>query len=145
MVEFLTVAKFLTTSILKSSCEWLLLNFWKVFSKNLFRANFLHPYQSDQLYLGHSKGNFWWNKNWNQRVRKVKPKIHKEKTTAIEKTFMQNHIKSRKHYFCTPVSKFQKISTLNICGGAWFIKSAACNFGLLHFLKQLGFCSFVHL
>ena len=30
---------------------------------------------------------------------------------------MQNWVKSRK-YFYTPVSKFQKISTLNICDGA---------------------------
>ena len=31
---------------------------------------------------------------------------------------MENQIKSRKHFFCAPVSKFPKISTLNICNGA---------------------------
>ena len=44
-----------------------------------------------------------------------------------------------------PVSNFQKISTLGICDGACFSKAATCNFGLLHFVKQWGFGSFVHL
>ena len=37
-------------------------------------------------------------------------------TTAIGKCFIQNWTK--KVFFCTPVSKFQKISILNICDGA---------------------------
>ena len=57
------------------------------------------------------------------------------------------HAKSDKRqitFFCTPVSKFQKISTLDICDGACFSKVATHNFSLLHFLKQSGFCSFIH-
>ena len=42
-----SIAKFLRTSILKNICEWLRLNFWKVFFKNLSGENFLHPYHSD--------------------------------------------------------------------------------------------------
>ena len=42
-----SIAKFLRTPILKNICEWLRLNFWKLFIKNLSGANFLHPYHSD--------------------------------------------------------------------------------------------------
>ena len=50
------------------------------------------------------------------RIEKIKF-LHKRKTTAIGKS----HEKSGKKqaiFFCTPVSKFQKISTLSICDGA---------------------------
>ena len=44
----------LQASHLKNIQERLLLHFWKVFSKNFFGANFLHPYHSDKLYSDHS-------------------------------------------------------------------------------------------
>ena len=37
-----------------------------------------------------------------------------------------------------PVSKFQKISSLDICDGACFSKVGTCDSGLLLFLKQWG-------
>ena len=55
---------------------------------------------------------------------------------------MQNRIKSRKHISARQYQKFQhKTSAMELV----FSKVVACNFGLLHFLKQWGFCSFVHL
>ena len=44
--------------------------------------------------------------------------LHKWETTAIGKGFMQNHKKKQKIFFCTPVTKFLKISTLIICNEA---------------------------
>ena len=43
--------------------------------------------------------------------------LYKSKTTAIGKSFVKNWIKN-KQFFCTTVSKFQEILTLNICDGA---------------------------
>ena len=56
------------------------------------------------------------------QVRREKIKFFfKVETTVLGKSFMQNWIKSRKYFFCTPVSKIQKISTSNICNGAKLI------------------------
>ena len=56
---------------------------------------------------------------WGDQILKNKIKfLYKSKTTAIGKIFMKNQIKKQKILFCTTVSKFQEISTLNICDGA---------------------------
>ena len=48
-------------------------------------------------------------------VRREKIKfIHKSEATAIKKKFHAKSDEKQKIFFCTPVSKFQKISTLNI-------------------------------
>ena len=56
-----------------------------------------------------------------EEIKFLKKKIkflYKSKTTAIAKIFMKNQIKKQKILFCTTVSKFQEISTLNICDEA---------------------------
>ena len=62
-----------------------------------------------------------YNKVLREEIKFLKRKIkflYKSKTTAIGKIFMKNQIKKQKILFCTTVSKFQEISTLNICDGA---------------------------
>ena len=49
----------------------------------------------------------------NSEKKKIKF-LYKSKTTATGKSFVKNRIKN-KIFFCTTVSKFQDISTLNIC------------------------------
>ena len=44
--------------------------------------------------------------------------LHKREITAFGKSFMQNQTKKQKIFFCTPVTKVRKISTLNICNEA---------------------------
>ena len=41
----------------------------------------------------------------------------KRETIAIGKFHVKSD-KKQKNFFCTPISRFQKISTLNICNGA---------------------------
>ena len=70
---------------------------------------------------------------------KVKgPKYLRGKPQLLKKKFHENSDKEQITFFCTPVTKFQKISTLDNSDGACFSKVAACNLGLLHFLKQWG-------